>query len=98
MYDYIFLGRATGSDAEKEEVRREILEFRETIPGIVSMTAGFHEKGGGDHNWAVHIRFEDRADREAYATNEIHVAVGKRYGHFLERRTLVEFEVEPGAS
>ena len=62
------------------------------------MTAGFDEKGGGDHNWAVHIRFEDRAAREAYATNEIHVAVGKRYGHFLERRTLVEFEVEPGAS
>lgn len=92
MYDYIFLAKLEGADEELEGVRLAILQYKEEIPGIVELSAGFNAVEGADFNFGVFIRFVDEEAHRAYGSQPVHQAALAKYGHLVKAATSVEYE------
>ena len=93
MYDYLFFAKLEGADEDLEGARLAILQYKEEIPGIMELSAGFNTTEGADFNFGVYIRFVDEAAKTAYDSHPVHRAAGKKYGYLLKEVAFVEYEV-----
>jgi Stress responsive A/B Barrel Domain len=71
-----FRWRAAATDADKARARKEILAFRDTIPGLVSAKVGpnLSPRGQG-YEFVGLMTFTNREAAESYATHTDHLAL-----------------------
>jgi hypothetical protein len=71
-----FRWRAAAKDADKARARKEILAFREAIPGLVSVKVGpnLSPRSQG-YEFVGVMTFTNREAAEAYATHPTHLAL-----------------------
>ncbi|WP_341069788.1 Dabb family protein [Bacillus sp. FSL R12-0069] len=86
------------TNEQEEHLLQILLSFRKTIPGIISLTAGFNETKESDRiqgfRLGLRITFKDRQALDAYATNPEHLFFINQLTPIFDNAIVVDYPIK----